>query len=358
MTENPAPVPLHFPEDVVAELPHAHGGPPLRGRFKAHPEDFEVVERLGYAPDGEGEHLLLEVRKRGLDTLEVARRLAAHAGLHPRAVGFAGLKDRHAVTTQCFSLHLPKGEGPDWRSLEDETLQIRVLGRHRRKLRRGRLAGNAFRLRLREVAGDRQRAEAVLQWLAGEGFPSYFGPQRFGRGSSNLIRAQSLLLGRLRRPGPEQLRMLISAARSWLFNQVLAERVRRGDWNRLLPGEVALLTEDGRPLPVRRPEELEARLAAGELHPSGPLPGRPGHCLAPEDEADRVERAAIEAAGLEDWAGALGAQRLDADRRALRLIPRELHWTWEPDALLLSFQLPPGCYATVLVRELMQPPSD
>ena len=353
MTENPAPVPLHFPEDVVAELPHAHGGPPLRGRFKAHPEDFEVVERLGYAPDGEGEHLLLEVRKRGLDTLEVARRLAAHAGLHPRAVGFAGLKDRHAVTTQCFSLHLPKGEGPDWRSLEDETLQIRVLGRHRRKLRRGRLAGNAFRLRLREVAGDRQRAEAVLQWLAGEGFPSYFGPQRFGRGSSNLIRAQSLLLGRLRRPGPEQLRMLISAARSWLFNQVLAERVRRGDWNRLLPGEVALLTEDGRPLPVRRPEELEARLAAGELHPSGPLPGRPGHCLAPDGEAVALEHAVLQRPPLDAWVAGLARRGADAARRPLRAIPRELAWEWGEGELLLRFELPAGSYATSLVRELL-----
>ncbi len=353
------PEPLRFDPDPLRALPHALGGPPLRGLLKARPADFVVEEIPAEAFSGEGEHLVLQLRKTGLNTADVARRLADWAGVARSAVGYAGLKDRQAVTTQYFSMCLPGREMPDPGALETQDLQLLSHTRHRRKLRRGDLLGNRFTLCLRELEGAPAQAEACLSRIRAAGVPNYFGAQRFGRGASNLIAAQALLAGRARRPPPERRRMLLSAARSHVFNQVLAARVRAGSWNRALPGEALLRDGGRRPLLMRHlSPELEERLRAGELHPSGPLPGRPGHCLAPEDEAARVERAAIGAAGLEDWVAALGAQRLDADRRALRLIPRDMHWAWEADALRLSFELPPGCYATVLVRELMRPASD
>lgn len=346
---------LVFAEDVTRDLPGAHGGAPLCGRLKAEPEDFQVEEIPFDNPEGEGEHLLLGVRKRGLDTLEVARRLARHAGVHRRAVGFAGLKDRHALTWQRFSVHLP-GSEVDWSALDDDSLCIAVLGRRRRKLRRGELAGNRFTLRLRAITGDREAAEAVLAACRHQGVPNYFGAQRFGRGASNLIRAQALFNRRLRRLPPEQLRMVTSAARSYLFNAVLAERVQAGDWDRALPGEVLLHAVEGRALPFSAGTgELEAAVARGEWHPSGPLPGRTGHCLAPQAEAAEREAAALARPPFPQWIDWLAGHGFDALRRSLRVLPEGLDWDWEHDALVLRFALPPGSYATALVRELMVP---
>ena len=346
---------LVFAEDVTRDLPGAHGGAPLCGRLKAEPEDFQVEEIPLDNPEGEGEHLLLGVRKRGLDTLEVARRLARHAGVHRRAVGFAGLKDRHALTWQRFSVHLP-GSEVDWSALDDDSLCIAVLGRRRRKLRRGELAGNRFTLRLRAITGDREAAEAVLAACRHQGVPNYFGAQRFGRGASNLIRAQALFNRRLRRLPPEQLRMVTSAARSYLFNAVLAERVQAGDWDRALPGEVLLHAVEGRALPFSAGTgELEAAVARGEWHPSGPLPGRTGHCLAPQAEAAEREAAALARPPFPQWIDWLAGHGFDALRRSLRVLPEGLDWDWEHDALVLRFALPPGSYATALVRELMVP---
>ncbi|RMG35967.1 MAG: tRNA pseudouridine(13) synthase TruD [Gammaproteobacteria bacterium] len=338
----------------MAPLPRAFGGAVLDGRLKARPEDFRVEEILGHRPAGEGEHLLLRVTKRGENTLDVARRLARFAGIHPSGVGFAGLKDRHAETVQTFSVHLPSHPVLDWHALEDESLNIEVLGWHRRKLRRGGLQGNRFHLRIGEPSGDRARAGEVLQAIAEGGFPNYFGTQRFGRGASNLIRAQALLLGRLRRPKPEQLRMLVSAARAYLFNRVLAERVRAGSWNRALAGEVLEIEGEGRQLLARALDEaLALRVVAGELHPTGPLAGRPGHGLAPQGEAAALEASVLGVPPFDHWVGALAGREVPADRRPLRVVPRHLAWDWRREALELSFELPAGSYATSLVRELL-----
>ncbi len=346
---------LVFAEDVTSDLPRAHGGAPLRGRLKAEPEDFQVEEIPPDDPEDEGEHLLLGVRKRGLDSLEVARRLARHAGVPRRAVGLAGLKDRHALTWQRFSVHLP-GNEVDWTVLGDDNLCISVLGRCRRKLRRGELAGNRFTLRLRAIVGDHEAADAVLTTCRRRGIPNYFGAQRFGRGASNLIRAQALFNRRLRRLPPEQLRMVTSAARSYLFNTVLAKRVQAGDWDRALPGEVLLHAVEGRALPFSpEADELEAAVACGEWHPSGPLSGRTGHCLAPRVEAAECEVAVLARPPFPQWIEWLAGHGFDALRRALRVLPEDLDWHWEQDTLVLRFVLPPGSYATALVRELMVP---
>lgn len=345
---------LRFPEDPTADLPRAHGGPVLVARLKARPEDFRVEERLGHGPDGEGEHLLLRVTKRGLNTLDVARRLADFAEVPAWDVGFAGLKDRQAVTTQVFSVRLPAGREPDWREITNDSLAIEILGRHRRKLRRGALQGNRFQIRLTEARGDRERTEALLTRLGRAGFPNYFGAQRFGRAASNLIRAQAWLSGALRRPRPEQRRMLISAARAYLFNRLLAARVEAGHWDHPLPGEVVQSGGQGRQLLVRTLDAtLTGRVGSGELHPTGPLPGRHGHGLAPEGEALAFEEGVVGVPPFDHCIEALRDRGVPADRRALRTIPAQLEWRWADDALLLAFELPAGCYATSLIRELL-----
>lgn len=341
--------------DPLAGLPFAHGGAPLTGVLRAAPEDFRVEEVLGFPLSGEGKHLVLKVCKRGLNTMHVVQRLARWADVVPMTIGFAGLKDRHAVAVQHFSVPLPEVGMPDMALLEDEGLAVTALNRHHSKLQRGELKGNRFSLRLTALQGDEQVAEQCLRVLREQGFPNYFGPQRFGRGASNLVQAQSLLCGRLADPKPEQRRMLLSAARSHVFNQVLAARVRNHSWQQVLQGDVLLLEESGRQLIATvATRQIQARVRAGELAPSGPLPGRSGHCLAAEGEAAAVETAAIREQHLQPWCEALAHRGQDAARRALGARARGLAWQWEGrHTLALQFELSAGCYATSLVRELM-----
>ncbi len=309
-----------------------------------------MIERPRLAPAGEGEHLWVRVRKRNLDTWQAADRLARAAGVAPAAVGFAGLKDRRAVTEQWFSLHLPGRLDPDLSACRDDRLEVLEACRHTHALRRGMLAGNAFRLRIRDFEGDRAQLEERLARIAHEGVPNYFGPQRFGRDGANLEAAAALLGGG---PAPRDRRrrgLLLSAARSALFNQVLAARVARGDWNRMLPGEVLQLAGSGACCWAGPGDE--ARVATGRAHPTGPLWGRPGRHLGPREEAARVERAALEAWG--EWRAGLEKAGLVMDRRPLRVLVAALDWCREGNDLVLAFTLGPGAYATAVVRELVE----
>lgn len=346
-----------FPDDPTLDLPFAHGGPPMSGLLRAAPEDFQVAEILGYEASGEGEHAFLHVQKRGLNTADVARDLARFAGVRQVNVGFAGLKDRHAVTTQFFSVHLPGQDSPDWSAFNGDQVQVLDAQRHNRKIRRGSLRANRFRLTLRELAGDRQAADLLCARIADQGVPNYFGPQRFGRNASNLHRAASLLAGTGRRPKPEQLRMLLSAARSYLFNQVLAERVRQGSWNRALEGEVLLLDGANRQFMADAEDhDIQQRIEGQDIHPSGWMPGQPGRALQPLGEAAKVEAEALSDSLARSWIDALVSRRVDSERRSLRLVPGEFDANWlDEQTLELSFTLPSGAFATTVVRELMGP---
>jgi tRNA pseudouridine13 synthase len=332
------------------ELPFAFGGPALTGRLRARPEDFEVEEDLGFAPSGAGEHLMLWVEKRGANTEWVARQLARLAGIAPVGVGFAGLKDRHAVTRQWFSLHLPGREAPDFAATPIEGVRVLEAHRHARKLPRGALAGNRFRLVLREIAGDRDAAAAALDRIAAEGLPNGFGEQRFGREGGNLPRAKAMFAGR--RVDRAERGILLSAARSALFNRVLAARIADGSWNRLRDGDVAQLDGTGSVFgPVTPDAELDSRCAALDLHPTGPLWG--SGVLRSAGSVHALE-AAVGAADAE-LSGGLVAAGLRQERRALRVRVDRLDHRFEGDALHLSFGLPAGAYATALVREVLAP---
>ena len=336
--------------DSSQSLRRAHGDAVLSARVRAIPEDFFVEELPGFEPSGAGEHLLLTIEKRGMNTVFAAKRLAQWARVPEMSVSYAGLKDRHAVTRQRFSVHLPKKVAPDIAALESDELRVLEHTWHSRKLPRGALAGNRFVLVLRDVQGDREAISWRLQMIADHGVPNYFGEQRFGRSGDNVAQALAMFAGkRVRR---EERTLLLSAARSELFNRVLAARVRAGNWDSPLEGEVWSLAGSRSVFgPEPFTDELARRLAEFDIHPSGPLWGRGElrsraavaelEMQAVADEDALALRAGLESAGLEQ------------ERRALRLRPADLRWEWLDDtSLQLSFSLPPGAYATVVLAEL------
>ena len=338
------------PGTVVAEpLPRAWGAPPLHGVLRHEPADFQVEEILGYAADGAGEHVLLTIRKTGANTAWVARQLAGFAGVDERAVSWAGRKDRHAVTTQAFSIHLPGRPDPTWSQLEVPGVAVLDARRHGRKLKRGALAGNRFVVRIREARGDRDAIEARLRQMRAQGVPNYFGSQRFGRRGDNLEAARRMFGGR-RVPRAER-DMLLSAARAELFNTVLGRRVRQDRWNVGLDGELWALAGSRAWFGPQAFDEARAqRLEAFDIAPSGPLWGRGpspagADCGALEDAVAAENR---------EFAEGLAAAGLEHARRALRLDLRELQWTWlDPETLELAFALPAGAYATAVAHELL-----
>ena len=331
-----------------ARLPRAHGDAVLSARFRTTPEDFQVEEQPSFEPTGEGEHLLLTVEKRGLNTVFVAKRLAAWGGIAEMGVGYAGMKDRHAVTRQRFSVHFPKRVSPDIGLLESDELRVLAHCWHNRKLSRGALAGNRFVLVLREVAGERAAIEQRLQLIGQHGLANYFGEQRFGRDGDNVEAALRMFAGdRVRR---EQRSIYLSAARSEIFNAVLARRIEAGNWNTGAEGEVWML--DGTQSvfgPEPLDDALRQRAADQDIHPTGPMWGvgelRSGYAARALEQQAAAPYAAL-CAGLE-------AAGLKQERRALRVRVRDLQWQWPvPDCLELRFALLPGAYATELLAEL------
>lgn len=335
---------------MYPELPFAWGGPPLRGVLRAQPEDFFVDEDLGFTADGAGEHVLVHVEKRGANTDWVARELARLAGVRPDAVSFAGMKDRHAVTRQTFSIHLPGKRDIDWSGISHAEFSVLEALRHSRKLKRGALKGNRFRIVLRETSGDHAGAERILAQIAAHGVPNYFGEQRFGRAAGNVQRALAMFAGR--RVQRQERSMLLSAARSHLFNCILAQRVQRGDWNSPLDGDVWMLSGTHSifgPEPLT--DELRERCKRGDIHPTGAMWGA-GE-LRSQQAVAILEQAVAEQHA--DLARGLCANGLEQERRALVLRPRDLAWQWlSATDLELGFYLSSGAYATVLIREIAQ----
>jgi tRNA pseudouridine13 synthase len=334
---------------VALDPPRAWGETPVSGALRVEPADFVVEERLGFEPDGGEAHRLLKVEKVGSNTLFVARALAARAGTAPSDVGFAGLKDRRAIARQWFSVPAAR----DTASFVGYTGDgFRVLSEHphSRKLRRGALAGNHFRIRVRGLQGDAGAISARIDRVVAAGMPNYFGPQRFGLDGANLRRVRRWLeTGRLPR-GREPRAFLLSSARALAFNAVLGARVAAGTWNRLLPGEVVNLSGSRSVFSVEHPDEgLLERLRQGDVSPTGPLPGAGG--VLPGDEAGRVEAAALQS--VAPLPGLLSAVGMRGERRALVVRPAAFRHGRDGDALTVEFDLPRGAYATSVLREIL-----
>ena len=331
------------------EMPWFLGAPQATGVIRFRPEDFVVEEVARVSPEGQGSHLWLWVEKRAANTEWVARELARAAACAPRDVGYAGLKDRHAVTRQWFSV--PGADGLEKRleSAAIEDARILESRRHTRKLKRGTLDGNRFQLRIRGFSGDEGQLQERLEKIRAHGVPNYFGPQRFGNRGQNVEQGFRLLQGNARIPHHKK-SIYLSAMRSFLFNQVLAERVRRGDWNTIIPGDLAMLDGTQSIFPCENPDaEIEDRVKRHDIHPTGPMPGEKGS--RPAGLSAEVEQAV-----LGNWPQLielLCAQRVHAERRSLRLCPAGLEWRFEDGDLVLVFGLPPGSYATTVLREIL-----
>ncbi|MEE4379586.1 MAG: tRNA pseudouridine(13) synthase TruD [Candidatus Competibacteraceae bacterium] len=327
------------------------GKPPLSGRIRAVPEDFQVFEELGFTATGDGEHVLLRVRKRAVNTNWVAKQLAAFAGVPPAAVSYAGLKDRHAVAEQWFSVHLPGQSEPDWSSCGAEDFTVLEHHRHARKLRIGALKGNAFRIVIRDLDGDPGILEERLRQVAQFGVPHYFGSQRFGRDGGNLAKAEALFLGKMRVKDRHQRGLYLSAARSEIFNQILSRRVAEGSWNQPLAGDVMMLDGSHSVFQITEVDTtIQQRVMDCDIHPTGPLWGR-GELLSQNLVLDLEQAVAAEYPVL---CQGLLAAGLKQERRALRMRVRDMGLETPDDgSAVISFRLPAGAYATVVLRELV-----
>jgi tRNA pseudouridine13 synthase len=333
-------------------MPFAFGPPSGSGLIREIPEDFQVDEVLGFEADGDGEHLLIQVRKRQTNTHWLAGQLARVAGIAGSDVSYAGMKDRHAVTTQWFSLRMAGRPQPDWGELESDLIEILAVHRHRRKLRRGTLRGNAFKIRIRDLCADRDALEQRLTRLRESGMPNYFGEQRFGHDYQNLAQAGQLFSSGGRRMKRQLRGLVISALRSQLFNQVLAERVALGIWNTPLEGDYFKLdaSRAGFSDEAEQRDVVLRRCREQDIHPSGPLWGR-GRPLV-SGEAAELEARILHP--FDAWRQGLEHVGLEQERRPLRVRLQDLSWAFTSDGCLeLHFFLPAGSYATVLLRELI-----
>jgi tRNA pseudouridine13 synthase len=320
-------------------------------RLRSEPEDFRVDEIPLYAPAGEGGHTFVRIQKRLRTTEELARDLARAAGARPADVGYAGRKDRVAVTTQWFSV---PGLAPEAAlALALPGASVIEAQRHPHKLRTGQLAGNRFEIVAREVAAEslRDAPARCERWLR-EGLANRFGAQRFGWGGGNLEQAQRLLRGERTPADRRHARFLVSALQAAAFNAVLAERpLPLGE---LEPGDVAMLHASGGQFVVEDLAREAPRAAAFEISATGPIFGT--RVIEPTGAVALRERAALAALGvdLSAFTPPPGI-RLRGARRALRVRPEALEIAVVGDTLRLRFTLPAGSYASVALEELLGP---
>lgn len=334
----------------MATLPCAHGGPAGRAQLRAAPEDFLVQEWLGWEADGAGDHLLLRVRKRGANTIWVAKQLARLGKVDPRDVGFAGLKDRDAVAEQAFTVPARSAIGEAWLGVSGDGFEVLAATRHRRKLKRGALKGNDFTIVLRGFSGDPRVLEQRLKSVAAEGVPNYFGPQRFGRDAGNLRTALAWFTEGVAPADRWQRSFALSAARSAIFNAVVARRVSDQTWNRLLPGEIVNLDGSGSVFVADAIDAtLDERCRQLDVHPTGPMWSGPSSATG----AAAVIEAEV-AARHDALAQGLTRAALQPERRALRIRVDRLQWAIENDAVHLRFRLFRGAFATAVLHELIE----
>lgn len=334
---------------MTHRLPYVYGAPSATGRLRSIPEDFKVYENLPFIPSGEGEHVFLQIEKTGENTEAIARQLARFAEVSQRDIGYAGLKDRHAVTTQWFSVWLPGKPEPDWSAMETPFLKVLQNVRHSRKLKRGVLTGNRFQITIRDWQSDNNKLIEQLTSIKNDGIANYFGEQRFGHEGRNVEKALEMFKGvKVKR---EQRSIYLSAARSYLFNLILSERVAQGTWNKALAGDIFLFEGSQSCFKTDLPDaDILSRIAAKAIHPSGVLWGKGDFDTAADAWA--IEHQVIEQ--NKEISQGLIADGLEKSRRSLRVNVDDLTWSFvDQTTLLLTFSLPAGSYATALIRELI-----
>ena len=335
---------------TLPHWPHIYGSPKGKGNIRTVPADFIVKETLAFEPSGSGEHIFLHIEKTGENTDYVARQFARFANVRQRDIGYAGMKDRHAITTQWFSIWLPKGDEPIWENFSAEGVKILGVTRHARKLKRGALAHNQFELTIRQWQGDIESTIAQLTSIKRHGIANYYGTQRFGHQGQNMVKALAMFNGE--KVPREQRSIYLSAVRSFLFNSILARRINDNNWATGLNGDVFMLDGSRSGFACDDIDDvIRTRLDNNELHTTGALYGK-GE-LRTSADAQNVEQSIFDQyASLTKGLIAFG---LEMDRRALRVNVQDLTWHFNDEnaTLLLKFSLPAGSYATAVLREIM-----
>jgi len=339
----PRPLPL-----LTADLPGTGG------TIKVSPEDFVVEELPAYLPSGEGQHLYLWIEKRQLTTQDAVKLIAQATGVPERDIGYAGQKDRQALTRQWLSLATAK----DAVVIDDPRIKVLAASRHGNKLRLGHSKGNRFTLVVRGAdANALSRADAIIERLRTTGLPNFFGPQRFGRQRDNAVLGAALLgVGghpRARHATHDRhlRRLAISALQSEVFNRCLAARIADGLWERVIEGDV-LQRRNGGLFTTTEVDVDSERLVRHEVDVTGPLPGAHERPEA-HGPARAREDAVLAGCGLARAAFANGRGEAEGARRCYRvpLVDVTVRRV-DSNALELSFALPPGSYATRVIAEI------
>ncbi|MCW8931504.1 MAG: tRNA pseudouridine(13) synthase TruD [Gammaproteobacteria bacterium] len=372
MSESKLEISEKYPIIKVEELLFAHSdnscmekkGPQGRAKFKTRASDFIVRETLSFEPEGEGTHAFLYIEKTNTNTEWLARQLARFVGVETKEIGYAGLKDRNAITSQWFSVNLEIIEEPDWDDFQLDGVKILKKTLHRKKLKRGAIKHNEFEIVLRDVENtSKEELKNKIKNIQSSGVPNYFAQQRFGHDYNNLTRASYWFNGSQKIKKRTDKSMVLSAARSMIFNQMLSERIRVIGWNSLLDGDMMMLSGTHSVFSVPCvDDEIRKRFYQNDIHPTAPLWGR-GR-LNSENQLLLLEQEV--ANRLLKWCEGLEKQGLKQERRAARLFPENLSIQFEEipsdsldsdnrmKKLTLSFSLPTGTYATAVLREIIQ----
>ncbi len=324
-----------------------------QAKLKQFIEDFVVVETLSFPFSGEGEHGYLRIKKTNQNTQWVSQRLSKHFSVKQRDIGYAGLKDRHAITTQWFSLPYKYLGEEKLAAFSEEGMEILEQQRHSGKLRKGAIKYNYFEITLRDVNANKKDLTERLSLIKDFGVPNYFDEQRFGRQRQNLNAFVDMIGGRFK-PKRDKQRIYTSAARSWLFNQVLSVRVAQNNWATGLPGDVYMLDGSKKVFSTEEQDDvLRQRLVENDIHPTAPLWGA-GE-LTTNLDARQLEQTVLDE--WIDWRKFLQKVGLKQQRRATRVIPADFDYDYSQDLkqLRLAFKLPSGSYATNLIREIIEP---
>ncbi|MDC0611173.1 tRNA pseudouridine(13) synthase TruD [Vibrio sp.] len=337
--------------DLLADLAYLCGKPKAKAKIKEQAKDFVVLENMGFEFTGTGEHLMVRIRKTGENTSYVVNELAKACGVKSKDVSWAGLKDRHAITEQWLSVHLPDGSTPDFSEFlsSHPSIEIMQVTRHNKKLRPGDLSGNSFHITLRDVT-DTNDVVARLERIKELGVPNYFGQQRFGNNGNNLQEARRWGRENVRTRNQTKRSMYLSTARSWIFNHIVSSRIDTGCFDRFISGDIALESGQQVLVDIESVPSWNNKLSAGKATISAALAG--DNELPTQNDALKLEQPCVDQEP--DLMKLIRGNRMRHDRRNIALFAKDLDWQCSDNQVIVNFSLDAGSFATSILRELVE----